>query len=586
MKNLLFYLLVCTLVCVACETNSPPVIQQLTSSPSSATVDETIQISVVAIDADGDALTYTWTSDAGTFLNSTGNTTMWKAPNRTGSFEIRVVVSDGQSIVERALYVNVAIPPGTVTGYVYYSGTTIPISGVTVNIGSMQTTTGSDGKFSLNSNYGNQQIQATKDGYDTFTKNVNIIDGANSVIIELTSGIYTRNVFGTISNESGEGIPGIPVVLLNPDNKESNLQTTSDSKGYYQLPSVPQGTRVIVFKQTNPYDEFKSSIFISNSDYPFSPVLIDLSPKVNFSSSKTLVSPYEKITFTDESTNSPTSYYWNFGDNTSSTGQNPSHVYRRVGNYTVSLKVTNNYGSKTKTVVIAVTQADSNCFGCETGTLTYNGYTYKIVKIGTQWWFAENLRTFRYNNTTLINTLDACSMSNPPKCAFDETQGTWPNCIILCNYDIIENDIDKYGLIYKWNAVSSKMLCPVGWHVPTDNDFMQLETLLGMSVSEVEATGYRGTDQAIKLKSTTDWLNSGTGTNSSSFSGLPGGQITINAVLQWEGTYGIWWTASEYTVNAPYEYRAWARGLSSTSSRVWRGVPLIDEGHSVRCIKD
>ncbi|AAM05168.1 DUF2341 domain-containing protein [Methanosarcina acetivorans] len=55
------------------------------------------------------------------------------------------------------------------------------------------------------------------------------------------------------------------------------------------------------------------------------------------------------IQFTDTSTVNPTSWAWDFGDNTTSTEQNPVHTYASVGNYTVTLKVTNSYGSNTET---------------------------------------------------------------------------------------------------------------------------------------------------------------------------------------------------------------------------------------------
>ena len=49
--------------------------------------------------------------------------------------------------------------------------------------------------------------------------------------------------------------------------------------------------------------------------------------------------------FTDKSTGSPNSWSWNFGDETTSTNQSPTHTYVEAGNYTVTLTVTNNAGS-------------------------------------------------------------------------------------------------------------------------------------------------------------------------------------------------------------------------------------------------
>lgn len=62
----------------------------------------------------------------------------------------------------------------------------------------------------------------------------------------------------------------------------------------------------------------------------------------------------KKVKFTDKSSNSPTSYLWDFGDKTTSTTKNPTHEYKKAGKYTVSLKVSNSAGSNKKTATVTV----------------------------------------------------------------------------------------------------------------------------------------------------------------------------------------------------------------------------------------
>ena len=85
-----------------------------------------------------------------------------------------------------------------------------------------------------------------------------------------------------------------------------------------------------------------------------------------------------------------------------------------------------------------------------------DGNTYKTLIIGEQEWFAENLKTSKYNDgTTIPNVTNDTQWSN-------ETIGAW------CHYD---NDSDyecTYGKLYNWYAVETGKLCPTGWHVPTD----------------------------------------------------------------------------------------------------------------------
>lgn len=73
------------------------------------------------------------------------------------------------------------------------------------------------------------------------------------------------------------------------------------------------------------------------------------------------------VQFTDLSTESPTSWFWDFGDGTNSTEENPVHVYQAEGTYTVSLTVTNAGGSDTKTEINYITVSASLCPCSEPG---------------------------------------------------------------------------------------------------------------------------------------------------------------------------------------------------------------------------
>jgi len=72
-------------------------------------------------------------------------------------------------------------------------------------------------------------------------------------------------------------------------------------------------------------------------------------PVANFVGTPTSGSLPLTVTFTDSSTNTPTSWFWVFGDGVTSTLQNPTHTYASTGTYTVSLNATNAAGSNTFT---------------------------------------------------------------------------------------------------------------------------------------------------------------------------------------------------------------------------------------------
>ena len=104
---------------------------------------------------------------------------------------------------------------------------------------------------------------------------------------------------------------------------------------------------------------------------------------------------------------------------------------------------------------------------------------------------------------------------------------------------------------------------------------------LGMSQSEEDDTGWRGTDEGEKMKSTTGWDDNGNGTNSSGFNALPGGTRFSSGSFYDLGSSGYWWSSSEGS-----GMNVWSRRLLYSSGQVGRYYYGKTLGFSVRCLKD
>ncbi len=210
----------------------------------------------------------------------------------------------------------------------------------------------------------------------------------------------------------------------------------------------------------------------------------------------------------------------------------------------------------------------------ETGWVTdIDGNLYQTIKIGNQWWMMENLKVTHYRNGDAIpNVTDGSTWSGL-------TTGAY------CNYNNDVNNVATYGRLYNWDAaVDSRNIAPVGWHVPTDAEWKQLEMYLGMSQTEADATGRRGTDEGGKLKEvgTAHWVSPNTGsTNESGFSALPGGHRNYDGIFSSMGRVAAFWSSTVRIGNG-----AWYRILGYDYSEVSRNSYSEQGGFSVRCVKD
>lgn len=204
------------------------------------------------------------------------------------------------------------------------------------------------------------------------------------------------------------------------------------------------------------------------------------------------------------------------------------------------------------------------------------GNVYQTVKIGDQWWMAENLKVTHYRNGDAIpNVTDGTEWTNL-------TTGAY------CEYDNNSENVETYGRLYNWYAVNdSRNIAPEGWHVPSDEEWKQLEMYLGMSQSEADNTGWRGTDQGSQLAGNADlWsgdLENNTAFGSSGFAALPGGYRSGGSGYGGtQGTYAAsFWSATEHG-----SLSAWSRELCYLYSGVGRGYSDKESGFSVRCVRD
>ncbi len=188
------------------------------------------------------------------------------------------------------------------------------------------------------------------------------------------------------------------------------------------------------------------------------------------------------------------------------------------------------------------------------------GNTYRIVTIGSQTWMAENLRTGSYKTgTTIPLVIDNTAWSNttPGYCWYNNDPSTYKA---------------TYGALYNWYAVSTGNLCPIGWRVPTEPDWIILENYLGGS----SIAGGK-----IKETGTEHWTSPNTGAdNISGFTALPAG-YRDNA-----GLFTLIFNGTGFLSSSENNGKAINRSPIYFNTILRRFENDKRQGESVRCIKD
>ena len=221
--------------------------------------------------------------------------------------------------------------------------------------------------------------------------------------------------------------------------------------------------------------------------------------------------------------------------------------------YYIRAYATNEAGTSYGEVKHFVTKASE-------GIITdFENNEYETIIIGNQLWMKQNLESTKYSDGTPITEI------YPP--------------------NNNEENIAEYGYLYSWySAVNYSAIekpqgaCPVGWHIPSTEEWVELSNYLG----GVSVAGGK-----LKEEGTTHWLSPNVGaTNSSRFTALPSGYRGVNLGFWKFKEYAIFWTSNPFSESNSEDAQLINDSETIRLSINGGGAGSNTSGYSVRCIKD
>lgn len=180
---------------------------------------------------------------------------------------------------------------------------------------------------------------------------------------------------------------------------------------------------------------------------------------------------------------------------------------------------------------------------------------YKTVKIGNQYWMAEDLRVAHYKNGELLTQIN--------------NSEDWLNLTTGAFIDF-STTIRLYN---KYAALNYRGIAPEGWHVSTAADWRELIEYVG------------GSDKAgIVLRSKKYW-KANRGTDEFGFAATPGGKFN-GEVLSPTFIQGIYWWSSTFDSHTSNVISFFIEPNTNTNSAIIENIEDNDAGISIRCVKD
>lgn len=207
---------------------------------------------------------------------------------------------------------------------------------------------------------------------------------------------------------------------------------------------------------------------------------------------------------------------------------------------------------------------------------------YKVVKIGTQIWMAENLKSGYYSDGAplpYVNTVSAWDALTVSDKAF-------------CYYDDNTANLNTYGALYTWSAAMNgaaasstnpsnvQGACPVGWHLPSDAEWHSMILVIDPS-AQYTTTESSFAGGMLKEAGNSHWAAPNTGASDYyGFRALPSGRRLETGTFSQLGYNAMWWSTSDASGNAR------DRTLYYTFERIDRAPAYKNVGYAIRCVKN
>lgn len=204
----------------------------------------------------------------------------------------------------------------------------------------------------------------------------------------------------------------------------------------------------------------------------------------------------------------------------------------------------------------------------------FDGNIYHTVKIGSQVWMVENLKTTTFNDGTPIDPISTKKSSD-----------SW-EAPHYCWYNNDPSNKDKYGALYNYWVIRQTyvvplVIAPKGWHIPSDDEWNTLITYLGgdsIAGGKMKTTGSIETSSGL-------WYEPNEGANNiSGFSAVPGGYtVVLDSLISFEKGYrAAFWSTTRNQYNT-YYYEIYS---ANTIVKHLNNGTYHSEYRTIRCIKD
>ena len=324
-----------------------------------------------------------------------------------------------------------------------------------------------------------------------------------------------------------------------------------------------------------------------------------LPPRMTNAQMKAIASPVDGLTVYNTTLNCM-AYYTNGSFNcTHNTPSIPAAVAPLGSTYTthyngITAGVSNNNLLATYTTgetfdqnaTCATKEISAQGCGGLTSVTGASGTIYPLININGQCWMTTNLKEVptNFSGYTATSWLATSPGDQGYWGYYNTTDATGAS-----GWGVTEPAANE-GLLYQWSAAMnnsiferSRGICPQGFHIPSDCEWMYLEHGQGMKISEQILSGvWRSNTEDNQGTPGNKLRSQGTGqTNASGFSALLAGGRNLYGTFYNRSSYGTWWSSS-----ASGASNAFTRALSAGARGVYRSTPSRAFGLSVRCLKD